>query len=331
MLLRHQGNIITNHGKASRRRAASRQNAGGRHNMAGRPNADEGVAHDTSKGTPAQNRGPPEMATHQGLLETGARFARKHKARFQDWMDVQFPVHTGCATSGAHLGRVSPTGRASSTAAPEHNRVATVVARLAFLELDSNHEGILSRTHLRRAFKHDPRFREFILPLLSLPGFRSSASVEPNLRWDRMLSEIDIVSCGAGEDVVEDGTSLATFVEYFASVSRSSMQVLSPQRPSPRRSRSTAEPFMRKRVDPHLETANMWSLPNARGVQPMGFIPLTSSRSLPTLHTRLSPTCGSRASPMPSTTSIIENTLPSIGGAGRTSPAQMHSRILPSM
>jgi len=309
----------------------------------------------------------PTMADAPSHPPTVHRTRKASRAQFLDWMgDIAVPTArakkagrslspTLTRTSTQH-GRVSPT--------PAEQNVASVVARLAFSELDEDHVGMLSRDMLLRAFKHDERFRELMLPLLSLPGFAAiSVAADPNLRWNALMEAVDADSHAQSadgqpgeaddEDFVSycqrlesqsalhvpmlDGVGLETFVAFFDGLSRSSMKTLSPRRPSPRRTKNAAaEHSVRKRVDPNAEPPLMWDLPTARGTEPIThrtLASLTCSRSLPSLHLHphviQSPLA--RSSPPPDASNQLN--LPSIDDRdhrvrGRLSPS--HGRISPS-
>ncbi len=193
------------------------------------------------------------------------------RSRYIDWMDQL------TATRGREP-RLSPV-----PIEDRQSSVATVVARLAFQELDVDHEGLLSRKYLQRAFKHNDRFREFMMPLLSLPGF-VTLQTTPEKQWDRIVVALEGALLPADDGGSDDVVYESSFVAFFEAVSFESMQSLSPpRRPSPRRMRTDA--FVRKRTNPG-EPATLWELPTARGEEPIGFVPLRGAQSLPRLPIR---------------------------------------------
>ena len=226
---------------------------------------------------PASPASTSKDAPSDEVLEPITVKASRHKARFVHWMESTWP-------DSPPAGRSPLAG--SRTALPAQNGVATVVARIAFLELDAEREGQLTLKFLRRSFVHDARFREVLLPLLSLPCFTAQLYLDANRQWESMLQTM-VLSMDGGCGVCEGNegaVDLPTFVAFFARASSSAMRTLSPRRPSPRH-RSKVEGFVRQRVDPNVQSACLWTLPTARGVQPIG-APLAASRSLPQLQAR---------------------------------------------
>ena len=241
------------------------------------------------------------------------------KARFIDWMNA---LTSDPSTDTVRLSSGPSLLPASEQRADDRqNSVATVVATLAFQELDVKHEGYLSREFLLRSYKQSCRFRDFMLPLLSLPGLtphhhhqqqqnesRQQQLQQPggtvadsSRRWKSMLKAMETIKRPADdrevwEEEEEDYVPLAAFVAFFEAASHHSMRPLIPRRPIPRQGVQGEADFVRKRFDPnHAEPATMWELRTARGAEPWtirttgsaapGFAPrhmrLASSPSLP--------------------------------------------------